>query len=193
MSSLADIYDEYRGDPRFDHLRTPGIVLVPGEGSSRPAVFIVGEAPGATENTHKRPFVGASGSVLRSLIADSARLEERHWFITNTVKYRPPGNRTPTEEERAASLPYLRREYAALGSPAVIVAVGGVAFEALRPSTYTRTGILASSGTPMVLPGGKALWPMIHPAYGLRNRDARPQMEEHWETFGNWFREEGLS
>ncbi len=186
---LPDIYDAYRADHRFDHLRSTGIVLVPGEGSSRPNVFIVGEAPGAMENTHKRPFVGASGAVLRSLIRDAAGLEERDWFITNVVKYRPPGNRTPEPQEIDASVPYLRREYASLGSPAVIVAVGGVAFSVFRPEGE-RGGILSRSGEPITLKGGKALWPMIHPAYGLRNSQARPAMEKHWEQFGIWYREE---
>jgi DNA polymerase len=188
---LADIYDAYRGDHRFDHLRTEGIVLVPGEGSSRPNVFIVGEAPGAMENTRKRPFVGASGVVLRSLIKDAAGLEERDCFITNVVKYRPPNNRTPEPEEVAASLPYLRQEFAALGSPAVIVAVGSTAFNVFRPKqgSPSRGGILQHAGK--VMPSGhRALWPMIHPAYGLRNKAARPMMEEHWEQFGIWYREE---
>lgn len=187
--TLPDVYDAYRADARFDHLRTTGIVLVPGEGSSRPNVFIVGEAPGAMENVHKRPFVGASGQVLRSLIKDAAGLEPQDYFITNVVKYRPPNNRTPEPEEVAASLPYLRQEYASLGSPAVLVAVGGVAFNAFRPRG-SRGGILANAGTPLTLAMGRALWPMIHPAYGLRNVNARHTMEHHWEQFGIWYREQ---
>lgn len=191
MMSLADVYEAYRSDKAFDHLRTPGIVLVPGEGSSRPNVFIVGEAPGAMENTHRRPFVGASGAVLRSLITDTAELRPEQYFITNVVKYRPPNNRTPEWHEIDASLPYLRKEYAALGAPAVLVAVGGTALMALRPRGETR-GILACAGKAIQMPGGKALWPMIHPSYGLRNRNARPLMEEHWNSFGKWMKEEGL-
>jgi uracil-DNA glycosylase len=188
---LADVYDAYRGNKAFDHLRTTGVVLVPGEGSSRPNVFIVGEAPGAMENVHKRPFVGASGRVLRSLITDVAGLDSTAYFITNVVKYRPPNNRTPEWQEVDASLPYLRQEYAALGSPAVLVAVGGVAFDALWPTHWARLGgILKMAGKPQQLPHGKALWPMIHPAYGLRNPQVRPTMEKHWEQFGDWYREE---
>lgn len=189
--TLADVYEAYRSDRRFDHLRSDHIVLVPGEGSSRPNVFVVGEAPGASENTARRPFVGASGQVLRSLIKDAAMLQLTDYFITNVVKYRPPGNRTPTPEEVAASLPYLRREYSALGGPAVIVAVGGTAFSAFNPArNVSPGGILAKAGKSIALPAGKALWPMIHPAYGLRNPDARPKMEEHWTAFGEWYRKE---
>lgn len=188
MPTLPEIYDAYRGDKAFDHLRTEGIVLVPGEGSSRPNVFIVGEAPGAMENTHKRPFVGASGQVLRSLITDVAGLEERDYFITNTVKYRPPGNRNPTVQEFNASLPYLRQEFAALSGPAVMIAVGGFAWMALRPSSVSG-GIMKVAGNPIVVPRGRALWPMVHPAYALRNPDFRPTMEKHWTDFGIWYKE----
>lgn len=189
--SLADIYEAYRLDPAFDHLRTEGIVLVPGEGSTRPNVFIVGEAPGAVENTERRPFVGASGQVLRSLITDAAELESQDYFITNTVKYRPPGNRTPEWQEVDASVPYLRREYAALGAPAVIIAVGGVAFDALWPQGWARLGgILKYAGKMQDLGKGKWLLPMLHPAYGLRNAAVRPTMERHWIDFGLWHREE---
>ena len=194
---LADIYDAYRGDRRFDHLRTDGIVLVPGEGSSRPKVFIVGEAPGAMENTHKKPFVGASGQVLRSLIKDTAGLAPEDYFITNVVKYRPPNNRTPEWQEVDASLPYLRQEFAALGLPAVIVAVGGVALSVFRPSGETRS-ILACAGETITLRGGKALVPMIHPSYVLRKGEpGTPERDKwqaivdgHWTEFGNWYREE---
>jgi uracil-DNA glycosylase family 4 len=186
---LADVYEGIRADPAFDHLRTTGIVLVPGEGSSRPKLFIVGEAPGATENTLKRPFVGASGRVLRSLIKDSAELEPQDYFITNAVKYRPPGNRNPEMEEIQASKPYLRQEYSALGSPPILVAVGGIALQALKPP-HMKVGTLSHAGKPQELPGGRTLWPMIHPAYGLRNASARPLMEQHWIDFGIWFREE---
>lgn len=187
--SLAEIYEAYRADPAFDHLRTDGIRLVPGEGARSAArVLIVGEAPGAVENTEGRPFVGASGAVLRSLIADVAMLREKDYFITNTVKYRPPGNRTPDWTEIEASLPYLRAEYRAIGSPKVLVAVGAVAYSAFYANSR-RHGVLQVSGKPMPL-GPGWLVPMIHPAYGLRNAKARPRMEDDWDQFGNWFREE---
>lgn len=183
MTDLADIYEAYRSDPRFDHLREEGIVLVPGEGSSRPEILIVGEAPGATENTLRRPFMGASGQVLRSLIEDAAELRPEQYFITNTVKYRPHGNRTPSWGEVEASLPYLRQEYAALGSPRLIVAVGGTAYTALRPDGEME-GIMVAAGEWLTISPKTSLVPMIHPAYGLRNRKIRPLLEQQWIEFG---------
>lgn len=185
---LADVYEAYREDPAFSHLRTDGIVLVPGEGSSNPTVFIVGEAPGATENTQQRPFVGASGAVLRSLIDDVAGLRPGHHFITNVVKYRPPGNRTPTWEEVDASRPHLRAEYGALGSPPVIVTVGRPARDAIMPEWAD--GILTTAGKRFELGTDRTLWTMVHPSYALRNKAYRPYMEQHWTEFGDWIREE---
>lgn len=189
MPDLAEIYDAYRTDPAFDHFRKEGVVLVPGEGSPRPSLLIVGEAPGAYENTCGRPFVGASGVALRSLIKDSAGLGPTDYFITNTVKYWPgPGNRTPDGDEIAASVPYLRQEFMALGAPPVVVAVGGVAKAALGPG---HPGVLNSAGRPLRMGGGHTtLWIMVHPSYGLRNKTFRPQMEKHWEYLGAWFRTE---
>jgi DNA polymerase len=187
--SLAEIYDDYRTDPAFDHLRTEGIVLVPGEGSPRPRVLVVGEAPGASENTAKRPFVGASGKVLRSLIEDVAKLHQADYFITNTVKYRPAGNRTPDWKEIAASVPYLRREFIALGRPPVLVAVGAVPRAALDSNSVVRGGSLVNGGKRFDLGDGRTLVTMVHPAYALRNRNYRPEMEKHWEELGRWLRE----
>jgi uracil-DNA glycosylase len=187
VKTLAEVYDEYRGDPRFDHLRTQDVVLVPGEGSPVPRIFIVGEAPGATENLQRRPFVGASGKALRSLIADSAGLDPTDWFLTNTVKYRPPGNRTPTHDEIASSVQYLREEYAAVGAPPVLVAVGNPARIALAAGMTGGTTSLA--GKPYSV-HGKWLWVMVHPRYALSNPSYRPVMEHHWDTMGDWFRTE---
>jgi uracil-DNA glycosylase family 4 len=189
MLNLADVYEAYRSDSGFDHLRTDGIVLVPGEGSSAPKVMIVGEAPGAMENTLRRPFVGASGAVLRSLITDVAKLRPEDYFITNVVKYRPPGNRTPTGTEIQRSLAYLRQEWGAVGGPPVLIAVGAVAKVALCHDVPG--GILSNSGKSFAAPAGPGRrWIMTHPAYALRNEVYRPTMEEHWERFGSWYREE---
>jgi uracil-DNA glycosylase family 4 len=186
---LADVYEAYRADPAFDHLRAPGIVLVAGEGSSRPKVLIVGSAPGATENTARRPFVGASGMVLRSLINDCAQLESQDYFLTTTIKYRTPGGRVPTRSEIEASVPYLRCEWSALGGPGIIVAVGEIALTALK-RPHSKLGSLSHAGKPYAIGGGKALWPMIPPSFGVQHANAQPQMEAHWKALGDYVREE---
>jgi uracil-DNA glycosylase len=190
---LADIYENMREDPAWDYIRTTGIVLVPGEGASRPKVMIVGEAPGATENTEQRPFVGASGQVIRSLIADVALLRPEDYFITNVLKYRPALNRTPTPFEIGLAIPYLRREWRALGCPPWIVAVGGTAKNALAPKL---PGVTVSAGAGYPVKGGRTIWPMIHPSFVLRHGPPdtparqvwQERVEQHWGKLGEEFR-----
>lgn len=188
--ALEDLWEKIRADPKFDHLRTDGIRLVPGIGTLSPQYFVVGEAPGAQENLHGRPFCGPSGRVLTQLM-DLAGLhikdEQANTWITNVVKYRPPGNRTPTWDEVAAAQPYLRKEWTILGKPRVIVTVGVTAYYAM--GAPLPGGLSNNAGKPIELPGDRWLWAMFHPAYGLRQQKMRPVMESHWEALGKWIKE----
>jgi DNA polymerase len=194
---LASIYEEYREDPKFSHLRAGALGLVPGEGSRKPDILIVGEAPGATEDNERRPFCGLSGRALRSLLRDCAELPEDSYFITNVVKYFPNDKRrvrTPSVKEIRDSVPYLRREWKALGGPRIVVAVGGSALSALRPDL---TGITRWAGTRAAIGNGSgSLFPMLHPAYILRQRNPEEKVrlqakaERDWTELGRWYREE---
>lgn len=189
---LIDLYDRYRADPRFDDLRGPGIRLVPGRGNERPLAMIVGEAPGALDNTIAAPFRGASGRVLESLM-ELAKLDEGNSFVTNVVKYRPPGGRTPFASEILASREYLREEWRILGKPRVVVAIGAVAwFSLLKKGTLSHDRLSEVIGTPIPEKDGVTLWPMYHPASGLADPDIRPVMEDHWESLGRWLKREHL-
>jgi DNA polymerase len=95
---------------------------VPGEGSMRLGVMLVGEAPGADEDRTGRPFVGAAGRLLTEALARLG-VSRDDVYITNVVKCRPPNNRTPTREEVEACLPYLLRQIELL-RPRRIVALG---------------------------------------------------------------------
>jgi uracil-DNA glycosylase family 4 len=194
--ALTEIYDRVRADSFWDQLRLPGIHLVEGYGAYRPRVLLSGEAPGATENSRLRPFCGASGQALMQLMAVAGlRTEDgspdgelaANSFITNVVKYRPPGNRTPTGSEIERGRIALRQEWATLGRPKVLVALGGTARSALVPGT---TGTLGA-GHPVEIGEGVTVWVMYHPAFPLRQRSLRPKVEKHWERFGEWLKENG--
>ena len=202
--ALADLHERIRRDAAFDHLREDGIRLVPGIGSEEPIAMVVGEAPGATENESGEPFCGASGHVLDQLM-ELAGLRARPWYpengaeadrldgvvppnvwLTNTVKYRPPGNRTPWFTEVAASAEHLRAEWRAIGKPRLIVCVGSVAATAIgvhNPSRVTRGEIY---------PLRNNVWVayQFHPAYGLRGGPERQAaLERQWETMGELLRD----
>src|SRR5258707_8937015 len=95
-------------------------------------VMIIGEAPGGDEDLQGAPFVGRAGKLLDRMIA-AAGLTDRV-FITNTVFWRPPGNRNPTPAEQAACAPFLERAIA-LVKPRFLLLAGGAAAQAvLEPS-----------------------------------------------------------
>jgi len=83
------------------------IVLPEGDPES-PVVF-VGEAPGENEDIQGHPFVGRAGKILDALM-EEVGMDRSKVIITNTVKCRPPVNRTPMPEEMAACRPFLESE-----------------------------------------------------------------------------------
>lgn len=82
-------------------------------GSKRPVIYMLGEAPGATEDEDGEAFVGKSGQVLRRQIPD-AWLDDLRW--SNTIRCRPAvkdkkggyiTNREPTPVEIECCRPRL--------------------------------------------------------------------------------------
>jgi DNA polymerase len=82
---------------------------VPGEGSPQARTVFIGEAPGSSEDVEGRPFVGAAGKFLETLLSEIG-LSRESVFICNIVKCRPPGNRVPTLLEVETCTPYLERQ-----------------------------------------------------------------------------------
>lgn len=136
---------------------------VPGEGNPRAGLMVVGEGPGEQEDLSGRPFVGRAGELLDRIL-ESIETPRPEVFIANVVKCRPPRNRAPLPDERAACLPYLHRQIA-LVRPRVLLALGATAAEALlgvrRPLGEMRLKVHRLDGIPLVV--------TYHPAALLRN------------------------
>ncbi len=93
--------------------------LVMGDGNPDADIVFIGEAPGQKEDEQGLPFVGAAGKFLNEMLAE-AGMQRSDVYITNIVKYRPPNNRDPLPEEKAAFLPYLLRQLEIINPKAVI-------------------------------------------------------------------------
>jgi DNA polymerase len=150
---------------------------VPGEGAARPLVLVIGEGPGADEDATGRPFVGREGKLLDDMLASKGRIglyRDTNCFIANVVKCRPPENRDPLPEERAACAPFLARQIALL-KPRLILAAGRIAAQTLLRS---EDGIGRLRGR-FYDYGGIPLLPSYHPSALLRNEDLkRPAWED---------------
>jgi uracil-DNA glycosylase family 4 len=143
--------------------------LVFADGNPEARVLIIGEAPGAEEDRQGLPFVGPAGQLLDRMLA-AIGLDRESVLISNTIYWRPPGNRNPNPAEIAACLPFVERVIEIV-DPAVLVLAGGVAAKTLLA---TGEGIMKLRGrwhdfeTSRMSHPIPAL-PIYHPAFLLRS------------------------
>lgn len=182
-NQLLDLYDEMGEDKSFDGLRRPGINLVRGDGpgtAESARVMVVGTAPTAVANGTGKPFAGQQGRILYGLLA-IAGLHRSDVFVTNVVKYHPPGNSRPSLYDQINGQDYLAREREIL-KPRLTIAVGHVAHLAVGAYTVslsaTRRGELMYSKVPGLQEA--FVTSQFHPAYGLRHPSMQPRLEEEW-------------
>jgi DNA polymerase len=143
--------------------------LVFGDGCTTARMVLIGEAPGAEEDRQGIPFVGPSGRLLDRMLA-SIDLTRTEVFISNTIFWRPPGNRSPTSSEVATCMPFVERMLELI-DPEILVALGGPAANALlgqAESVGRLRGRWFSFQTPRMARPIPAT-AIFHPAYLLRS------------------------
>lgn len=144
--------------------------LVMGSGNPDAAIVFIGEAPGKKEDEQGEPFVGASGRFLNEMLA-AGGLERGDVYITNIVKYRPPNNRDPKPQEKAAFMPYLFQQLAII-RPKVVITLGRHSGGAFLPEIV----ISRDHGTAQRVELGDHAYiviPLYHPAAALYNGSMR--------------------
>jgi DNA polymerase len=149
------------------------------DGNPAARVMVIGEAPGREEDMAGKPFVGRSGRLLDRMLAaiglDRASDDPATAvYIGNVVPWRPVENRTPSADEIAMLLPFVRRQIA-LAAPDFVVLAGGTPAKALFG---VETGILRLRGRWRRLDidrrsGGPLALATLHPAYLLRSPPAK--------------------
>ena len=136
---------------------------VPGQGDPHAPLMLIGEGPGQREDEEGLAFIGPAGQLLSRLLLEIGLPRDRV-YICNAVKCRPPMNRTPTEEETAACLPFLRAQ-TALVRPQVILLLGATA---ARTVIGPEVRITRDRGV-WVQRGGLWMLPTYHPSALLRD------------------------
>jgi uracil-DNA glycosylase family 4 len=139
------------------------------DGAVGAPVLLLGEAPGKDEDEQGKPFVGRSGQLLDRMLAQIGLDRKSNVLISNTIYWRPPGNRDPTQGEIVACLPFVER-LIELAQPKLLLLTGKAAAHTVlkredgvmklrgRRLLYNREGLGAPVNA-MV---------MLHPAYLLR-------------------------
>ena len=172
LAQAAETVDELRTAlESFDGcgLKKTATNLVFTDGNPEAPILFVGEGPGAEEDRQGLPFVGPSGKLLDKMLA-SIGLDRSGVLISNTVFWRPPGNRTPTLQEAAVCMPFVER-LIELVDPKILVPLGGPAAKSLLAQTAgvgRLRGQWFSYSTPR-LPRPIEATPLYHPAYLLRS------------------------
>ena len=154
---------------------------VPGFGDPRARLMILGLAPAAHgANRTGRVFTGdGSGDFLMRALFDtgfanlptSRRSDDglalRDAYIAAAVRCAPPDNKPLPDEVRACQ-PHLDAEWRALGDVRVVVALGGIAFDAAK-ALLARAGHAErwprfAHGAECVVPEGPCLLASYHPS-----------------------------
>jgi len=139
-----------------------GVVF--GEGNPAARIVLCGEGPGADEDRLGRPFVGKAGQLLDKILEACGFKRFEHVYILNTVKCRPPGNRTPAREERTACRPNLDAQIRII-SPLIMVLMGATALQEILDPEGRITRVRGK----WVERDGILIMPTYHPAALLRN------------------------
>lgn len=147
--------------------------VVPGAGTSRAHLMLVGEQPGNEEDKQGEPFVGPAGGVLRRAM-DELHIKPADVYVTNAVKHfkfvlrgKRRLHQNPRISEINACRPWLAAEIDAV-KPRVILCLGSSAAKSLLGSTFS---VMKDRGKILEATLAKQVIATIHPSAILRNRD----------------------
>ncbi|HUH24475.1 MAG TPA: uracil-DNA glycosylase [Brevundimonas sp.] len=169
MDELAEAIAAFEGCP----LRAMGAKqAVFARGNPKGSILLIGESPGETEDLRGEPFVGQAGQLLDRMLAAAGLADQA--FMTNTVFWKPPGNRLPTPQEQAACAPFLERALA-LMQPKAVLLVGAAAAKSVL---NTEEGLMKIRGQWREwrpVEGGVSAPTIVtlHPAFLLRQPQAK--------------------
>jgi uracil-DNA glycosylase family 4 len=155
-----------------------------GEGNPYAAIMIIGEAPGHDEDLQGRPFVGKSGLLLDKILEACGFTRQKHVFISNIVKCRPPDNRVPTPGEAALCIPWLIDQIVLI-NPGIMILLGASALKYMAGPDHK---ITRDRGK-WISCQGRLTMPVYHPAALLRDPSLKRDTWEDFKKIVNKYRE----
>lgn len=137
--------------------------IVFSDGCEYAPIMFIGEAPDKKEDTLGIPFIGRAGQLFRKMLSECG-FKDDDFYITNTVKCRPPENRKPTKQEKSACFSFLDTQINLI-NPKYIVLMGSVALESFILDR--KLSVTKAHGQIFEI-GNRKFIPIFHPAYLLR-------------------------
>ena len=149
--------------------------MVFGSGNPKADIVLIGEAPGAEEDSSGLPFVGRAGKFLTQIMEKAGLDRKKDMFIINTVKCRPPENRVPTEVEKAMCEKFLKAQVSII-HPKAIIFCGATSLKSFYNDKKVQISKVRGKWFDIEIDGEtyKAM-AIFHPSYLLRNHS----MEEN--------------
>jgi DNA polymerase len=160
---------------------------VPGEGNPESPVMFIGEAPGQSEDIKGKPFVGAAGKFLETLLSEIG-LSRNDVFICNIVKCRPPRNREPMPNEIQTCSPYLDRQINII-KPKFVVTLGNYSTAYIfSKANLPFNGITQARGKfyqATILNMQITIFPTFHPAAALYSAKYKETLQHDFQLLKN--------
>lgn len=164
------------------------------DGPDDAEVLLIGEAPGKDEDEQGKPFVGRSGKLLDRMLATIGLDRKSNIMISNTIYWRPPGNRDPTPGESLTCLPFVER-LIELKQPKLLILAGKAAANTVlrrdEPVSRLRGRRLNYAREGLALPVNTMV--MLHPAYLLRQPQQKRQAWTDLLAIAAWLDELGVA
>ena len=180
LDALAAAIEAFEGCPiRFEGAASRSVFC---RGPADAPVVVIGEAPGAEEDRAGQPFVGKAGRMLDRMLEAIGLADQV--FITNTVFWRPPGNRTPTPEEQRVCKPFVEQAIR-LVRPRMLLLVGAPATRCMLDQTeginrlHGRWFEWRAAEADLEIPA----LPTFHPAFLMRTPSAKAMAWSDLKTF----------
>lgn len=165
---------------------------------SEKAVLIIGEAPGGNEDIKDQPFVGPSGHVLRKLYIDFFKLDKKaDVYCGNSVRCRPPGNRTPNKTQLKACHSFLLADVVRLQKEyeeVLVLVVGGPAARTVWGMSLKKAFMKQGDFTdwhnlvkdPDPVPKPTRVFATYHPAFVQREPSSGLTVKRHMQMLADY-------
>lgn len=163
-----------------------------GDGNINANIMLIGEAPGAEEDKIGVPFVGAAGQLLNKMLA-AIKLKREDVYVTNIIPWRPPNNRSPSNEEILQCLPFVQR-HIELVNPIFILLLGSTATKAILGTTFSIAKLRGKLHEYTSLNLKKTVRCVVtyHPAFLLRSPNFKKQSWEDLQILQKYIVNENL-
>ena len=163
------------------------------DGNPQSRIMLIGEAPGSTEDREGRPFCGTSGMLLDKMFAAINLYRTSNMYISNSVFWRPPGNRKPTDFELDVCRPFVEK-HIALIDPDIVVMVGSTACTSVLKSqdSISRLRGRFHEYTNSFLSRTITAMAIFHPAYLLRQPNQKRLAWEDLKMLRTYIQENNI-